>query len=621
MRYDGSMSAQWFIPFEKFTTTSAKQIGEKAKFLGEINEKGIAIPLTICITIEALKHVAEEAQLESLVRANVEKTKGLPEAVAKQKFLHDFEKINFPNSFLTDLHSLYNHYFGHGFVRVFSSSDTTQYFQHENVLGEANLIDSVARVWAEYIWHICITKHIKEHISVLCSNPILIQHQPQAITSGKAYTCNPHTKQKNVVLIQARYGEFLQDLDTLAHDTYQVDINTLHIVQRSIMEQTREYRRISEKYTQKNIPKVKAKTQKLSNKDIIDLAKQINILRTLRPQQSVINWIQTPSGIKISHREIFDIKDLSVMNQIPLSNKKTSTQVFISAGNSKKADKQLSQNPDGIGVLKSEFVILALGAAPDSLTEPSKARIFSKEILHTLQTYRSKIGPHKPITYRSNALTTAELNQLRNSTKSCEENPYLGYRGAIRQITRPDFFNLELEILKKHLESSKDPLNLLLPFVRTPIELRLLFELIKQQDLADKTHFSLWWELDTAENILNLSLYPLEFVDTVVLNISAIHAIFHNVDPNDVDLLERYELNTSLITKVFATVKHELSHFKDQHPALQKPQFLVQMEHYDPRIIELGVHTGVSAFIVKPNIVSTAREYIYEVESRLVMTN
>lgn len=619
MRYDDGMSVQWFLTLDECSNAHSSHIGERAMFFSSLHQQYIPTPPLICIPTYSLSRVVTETKLEDIVVKALKMTQGLTSDVRKQQLCKAFQTIELPKDWINSLHSLYNHYIGHGFVKVSPSSVLTTTCEQENILGEANLIDSVLSIWGHCVWEANNTRTKGGTVSHITQTPLIIQQQPAALYSGLAYTQNPYTQQKKHLLITARYGEYPHHKSSISHDSYQVDINTLNIVQRSILEQKREYRRIAEGYKQKNLPKIKAQTQKLLDSEIVELAKIVNKLRTQHLQKYVFAWVKTLSGMQITGQLLFeDAMDDDLQAH---HNTQTRVKLFISAGNPQKARKQLAQKPDGIGILKSEYTLFSLGTHPRHLVSKEQRNVFKKTVLDTLQTYRDHLGPQKPITYRSHALATAELHQLKHAPVFDKEvNPYLGYRGALEKITQPHFFNLELETLALFLKKSKDPCNLMVSFVRTPIEFRLLYELIKQQELPQIQHFAVWLELSTPENIFNLNHYPLELLQAVSINISQIHALFHGIDPNNHEIVNRYELNHTLISRIFATIQTSLQHFTTQNPTKNLPQFVVHLERYDPHIIESGIKYGVTAFTVKSTFLSTAREHIYTTEAQLLNT-
>jgi pyruvate,water dikinase len=73
-----------------------------------------------------------------------------------------------------------------------------------------------------------------------------------------------------------------------------------------------------------------------------------------------------------------------------------------------------------------------------------------------------------------------------------EANPMIGYRGSFRYVHEPDLFKLELEAVKRVRDDGFQNLHVMLPFVRTLIEVKTLVKHIDEVGLFDDLAFDLW---------------------------------------------------------------------------------------------------------------------------------
>ena len=96
-----------------------------------------------------------------------------------------------------------------------------------------------------------------------------------------------------------------------------------------------------------------------------------------------------------------------------------------------------------------------------------------------------------------------------------EENPMIGYRGCARYLAEPDLFALEVEALKR-VRQDYPNLWAMVPFVRTPMELRDVISLLRRQGLERSSDFKLWMMAELPSNILLLD----DFLDAGIDGVS-----------------------------------------------------------------------------------------------------
>lgn len=290
---------------------------------------------------------------------------------------------------------------------------------------------------------------------------------------------------------------------------------------------------------------------------------------------------------------------------------KTLTKLLISAGNPDKAKSYVTNLVDGVGVLRSEYAFAKFGDHPLHVLGGKKKSLLKKALLDTIVTFQQACGV-KPVIYRSQNFTTNELRQLSNAKnlEPKELNPYLGHRGAIKIISNFDLFNLELEVIKQALSKSNKKLSLMLSFVRTPSELKLLILHIKKSGLFHYKKFKLYLQLNTPENILQLSHYLQPEITGFSLNVRSLHSLLVGIDPDSPAIYSLYSLDVSLIenlmTKVLSTIR--------QSPT--RKEVILHLEDHNLPLVEAATKLSLTAVTVKPDFSAMAKKRIREVEEK-----
>jgi len=129
---------------------------------------------------------------------------------------------------------------------------------------------------------------------------------------------------------------------------------------------------------------------------------------------------------------------------------------------------------DGVGLLRAELMVIEAleGRHPHLLLEQGKGDEFVARMAEALTTFAAGFSP-RPITYRTIDFRTNEFRGLEGGDRfePEEANPMIGYRGALRYMREPDLFALELEAVRKVWDSGLTNFHVMLPCVRTSIEL------------------------------------------------------------------------------------------------------------------------------------------------------
>ncbi len=173
----------------------------------------------------------------------------------------------------------------------------------------------------------------------------------------------------------------------------------------------------------------------------------------------------------------------------------TATKVLVNLGEPSLAERVAKMPVDGIGLLRAEFMIIEAceGTHPRRFVEEHGADMFVERMYKSLLIFARAFNP-RPITYRTMDFRSNEFRDLQGGKdyEPTEANPMIGYRGSFRYVHEPDLFKLELDAVKKVRDDGFKNLHVMLPFVRTFIEVKTLVRYIEQVGLFDDPAFDLW---------------------------------------------------------------------------------------------------------------------------------
>lgn len=613
MRYDDRMPAHYLLTLDDFPHTSKELIGERAVFFGQLVSHKIPVPDMVCVPSSTWIEIVQQSGFEQKISQFLTKNRGLTKSIIYKKVYEQLLTIPLSREFLHELHTAYNQYFTHSFVRVFSSDTQASLHHHESIFGEANFVESILSCWAEQVIVLLQKHNDTSIIAVLPNTSIIAQLQPPAIFSGVAYTRQLFYTHTRNIYIEARLGEYSQ-ATKLCVDSYELSYNAYNILKRSLCEQKSQYQRVKERLKETIIPQAQRANQKLSDSKLSKIAKITHIIKKMSLDHSKIYWIETKNGIFITQREQYYPEQTKKKQ----NTKKTIARILIESIEPQKAKQEIVENVSGVGLLTSENILQSIGIHPLALLQTHKKRAFKEELKKAFSCYRTALKPGSPIRYRLLSAPSTVLRTLKDGKKYSEqeENPDLGFRGALFSLTHADFLTVELESIKECVMSSAEPVAVILPFVRTPTELILLHNYIQKVGLLSFKNFTVLLELDTAENILNLAQYNLTLLDGVVFNTSTLHASCQNLSRQHTHVNARYDLNTPLISNLLTTVSQTLAHL-NRH-SRRNIDLHMLLETFDSRVVTEGVKFGAASFTVKPTVAAQTKESIIEAEEQLI---
>ena len=278
--------------FNEVGRTDIEHVGGKGANLGELTKAGIPVPNGFCVTAEAyyyfLKKTGLKDNIQKLLRGLDPENNIMLNKVSKEiKTL--ILKAKFPEDLIKEIKESYIK-LGAMPVAVRSSATAEdlpdasfagQQSTYLNVMGAESVVKSVQKCYASLfearaIYYRTINKY--DHLKVALSAPV--QNMVDADMAGILFTVDPITEDNNHIIIEAGYG-FGESvvLGAITPDRYIVDKKTLEIVNKEINTQTwKIVKNIHGGDKHQAVPKSLQKAQKISDEQIVDLAKiAINI--------------------------------------------------------------------------------------------------------------------------------------------------------------------------------------------------------------------------------------------------------------------------------------------------------------------------------------------------------
>ncbi len=622
------MSTPALILLADYSGSAKELVGERAYSQGRLHEQEIPVPRSFCVTENALQSIAKvnnlKNKIDKALPANI--SSETQKSRAKNNFLKIFATLKVPRDIASEMVGLYRQYLWEDYVHIMPSNSPnySSEWVHDNVRGEANVIESILQVWGRLVFANSMhsAKNTPLHTR-LFSSPIMVEWAPQAEASGVAFTKDPETGSKTEVTIYGVPGIF-HPQKSEQHDVYKVDVRTWNLVSQQIATKKQAFARGDESLAVVKVPGSIANQPVLERGEAENLARLVFKIKQQSLQQQKVHWLIINHQLLITAIEPvaeFEFEHPAA-NHPEMAKKpgiKYLTALYISAGNPDKAGEQVQEIIDGVGLLRSEYAIAKFGLHPQHVLKSKKhTALLKEELIKTIQTYRQHLNG-RPLIYRSQNFTSAELLTLKfaSNYEPNEPNPYLGYRGGLKIAAQSELFNFELDaILEVMSQTGQAPFGLMVPFIRTPGELRTAIDLIAKKGLLHKSHFQVWLQLNTPENIYNLSAYPLNQVAGVSLNARSLHGLLSGIDPDNAEMLSRYPLPANLLLNLIKQVTDKLQESGDYHST----KVFLHLENFNAYLAAEAIKLGINGLIVKPQVARLAQECIIDTERTQIIS-
>ncbi len=284
------------VSFKEIDKNDIGLVGGKGANLGEMLQAGFPVPNGFCVTVNAYDLFLEKTGIrdkifEIISATDVNNSKNLQDASRKVQNLIISSPI--PEEIIREVTVYYkrlSNFLNKALVAVRSSATAEDLPQASfagqqasflNVKGETNLLIKIRECWASLFTERAIfyreqnkIPHKKVKISVI------VQKMVQSLASGVMFTVDPLTKDKDKIIIEAIWG--LGELivqGAVVPDRYVVQKDTFAILSKEISDQRIQLVKIDGENKEVEVPKVLREKQKLSDKEIIKLAKIGNNLQ------------------------------------------------------------------------------------------------------------------------------------------------------------------------------------------------------------------------------------------------------------------------------------------------------------------------------------------------------
>ncbi len=538
----GTMPAQLpaVILSPDFSIYPRSLIGRQAWQIGQWLDQQLPLPETICLP---------QSTLEQVLRYNhrVELLKQLNQTSHQSEvYQQRWRSLAWPTGLKQELVRDYDHFLGGGFAKIWQENHPQQTTNH--ITGEANLLQSIMTHWLNYLDHLTIKGRSDQ-------GNLFISRVAQADVSGVIFTRHFLSQHKFHYYIEAMPGVWSAS-EIENRDIYQVDARTQAVVYRQLRRKNQALRRVAdglvETRSKFNIDHLLVEDSSL--RVLTKLAHRL-AMRQFKPLK--ISWSIENRRLFIDEIETLDPTDSSLKPTSQQSKPTLPQKIFLELNSFNQITKT-TQLTDQL-IVSYQTQLLNFGFYPFTLAQHERKNKLLKLYLKRQWTKLKQNWHHHDganLLFRLTDFTTDQLNQLRDAPQQEEINADLGLHGAARILLDSRWLKTELETIQSGWPEHS-AVNLILPFVRNPLELTQLLQLIHQ--LAPKKLFHYWLEISTPATIFDLDRYPLRKLAGLIVNLDLLKAFSLGYDPKNRYLTQIYAAETTSVNQLLARLAVNLA--------------------------------------------------------------
>jgi pyruvate,water dikinase len=290
---------------------------------------------------------------------------------------------------------------------------------------------------------------------------------------------------------------------------------------------------------------------------------------------------------------------------------KTATKLYVNLAEKELAAKVSKENVEGVGLLRAEFMIANIGQHPKEAIKNKKQDVFIDKLTRDLSTFCKNFHP-RPVVYRATDFKTNEYRSLPGGKawEPEEANPMLGFRGAYRYIANPDVFNLELRAIKRVREKYNN-LWLMIPFVRSPDELKQVKRLVAAEGLLESPTFKFWMMVEIPINVILIEDFIKVGIDGVSIGSNDLTMLVTGTDRDNEEVAGSFnERSPAVLWSLRRVIKRCNKHGVSSSICGQAPSVYEDLVH---KLVKYGI-TSIS---VNPDAINRVRGVIAEAEKEV----
>jgi pyruvate,water dikinase len=291
---------------------------------------------------------------------------------------------------------------------------------------------------------------------------------------------------------------------------------------------------------------------------------------------------------------------------------RTATRVYVNLGEPDRVREIAKRHVDGVGLLRAEFMIANIGIHPKEAIKLKKQQAFIDKLAGDLEKFCKSFG-NRPVVYRATDFKTNEYRALTGGKawEPEEANPLMGFRGAFRYVSQPEVFNLELQAIKK-VRENHDNLWMMIPYVRSPEELKHVRRFIATEGFFESSTFKLWMMVELPVNVIQLTDFIKVGIDGVSIGSNDLTMLLLGTDRDNAEVASAFDERSKAVSWALRRVIRVCNKYK------VTSSICGQAPSTYEDLVERLVRYGITSISVNPDAIERVRDVIARTEADII---
>lgn len=299
----------------------------------------------------------------------------------------------------------------------------------------------------------------------------------------------------------------------------------------------------------------------------------------------------------------------------------TATKIYMNLGEPDLIEKYKNLPFDGIGLMRTEFIFTnMIGAHPMYLIKTGQEEMMVEKLTEGIMTVASAIFP-KQLTVRMSDFRTNEFRGLKggDEVEPIEQNPMIGWRGVSRYISKEyeEGFRLECRAIRKvREEHGLKNVVVMLPFVRTPEELKVVKGIMREEGLVRGVDFKLWIMAEVPSVVMMAEEFA-QLVDGFSIGSNDLTQLVMGADRDSEKMnnMGYFDERQEAVKRAVQTIINAAKKYG------KTVSICGQGPSQYPEFAEFLVKNGITSISVNPDTVEFTRRLVAQVEQKILLDN
>ena len=293
----------------------------------------------------------------------------------------------------------------------------------------------------------------------------------------------------------------------------------------------------------------------------------------------------------------------------------TGTKVYATVIDPQLIGREELQYADGIGLLRSEFLLHLLGIHPRDILQRNLAQEYTEILADELESAVRMVSP-RPVMYQLHDLASVELIGYRERHQDrFEPNPTLGYRGSHRLLAEPELLGLELGALTKLSKKGLSNVSIVMPMTRTLEEVVALMQYIQASEFGQLAKPKIWVKCETPSMAILAEELCAAGIAGLLLDIPALAQLVLGIDQSNMQMAHHLDQADQALSQA---VRYAIETARYHGVATVLVSEMLELR---PEMIQLAVEAGLTGVSVTPRRIVEMHGLLAAIEQKMLLNH